>query len=276
MEEVKGMEKNSRVGSGKHSYDGTKDQDVKEVMNKAMANNGLCILPTSVEAKTKVSRWEEVDQWSKETPKAMKQKQSIFTEVITKYLLLHTSGESIELGGYGHGVDAQDKGAGKATTYALKNCLLYMFLTPVGKIDDTDTTHSNDHATPQKKSAPKKKKATKPTIAKDKLQTVIDWAIKKGWDIKKVEKNYIISDGQRIKIIEGLKPVYPPQNYEKAANSLHEGKCTIKDIQEKWILSEDALKVIKGMVLKLADGEFEGDRDTYPENTPDINTINQC
>ena len=50
-----------------------------------------------------------------------KSKQSVFTDAHTKYLLLHTSGESIELSGYGQGVDTQDKGAGKATTYALKN-----------------------------------------------------------------------------------------------------------------------------------------------------------
>ena len=140
MKEVKGMEKNSRVGSGNYAYDGTKDQDVKEVFNEALANNGLCILPIDVKENAKIERWEDNG----------KMKQSIFTSVITTYLLLHESGESIELSGYGHGVDNQDKGAGKATTYALKNCLLYTFLTPVGKINDTDTTHSQDISVPAK------------------------------------------------------------------------------------------------------------------------------
>ena len=145
MKEVKGMEKNSRVGgSSKSAYDGTKDKDVKEVFNDVMQKNGLCILPIDIQETTQIDRWEEVDQWSKATPKPIKQKQSVFTKVITKYLLLHESGESQELSGYGHGVDPQDKGAGKATTYALKNLLLYTFLTPVGKIDDTDITHSKD------------------------------------------------------------------------------------------------------------------------------------
>lgn len=142
MQVVKGMEKNSTVGSGNYAYNGTKDQDVKEVFNDALAKNGLCMLPTHIEESTDVNRW--VD--------GTKQKQSTFTKVVTKYLLLHTSGESIELSGYGHGVDNQDKAAGKATTYALKNCLLYTFLTPVGKIDDTETTHSNDIAVPIKQS----------------------------------------------------------------------------------------------------------------------------
>lgn len=144
MKAVKGMEKNSKVGSGSYGYSGTKDQDVKEVFNTELEKAGLCIMPIDIEETTQIDRWSE----------GTKQKQSVFTKVKTKYLLLHTSGESIELAGYGHGVDAQDKGAGKATTYALKNCLLYTFLTPVGKIDDAETTHSNDITTP--KTTPKK------------------------------------------------------------------------------------------------------------------------
>ena len=144
---VKGMEKNSRVGAGTSSaYNGTKDQDVKEVFNEQFTKHGLLIMPINIEEVATVDRWEENDpKWGAKT------KQSVFTKVKVTYLLLHAdSGESIELVGYGHGVDAQDKSAGKATTYALKNCLLYTFLTPVGKIDDTETTHSEEIAVAQK------------------------------------------------------------------------------------------------------------------------------
>ncbi len=96
MKEVKGMEKNSSVGSGKNSYNGTKDQDVKEVFNEALANNGLCMLPIGIEEQADVNRWEGVDPWSNSSPKAKKMYQSVFTKVKTKYLLLHESGESIE------------------------------------------------------------------------------------------------------------------------------------------------------------------------------------
>lgn len=138
MKDVKGVEKNMSVGTGQSSYKGVSDQDVKKIIGEAMQRNGLCLLPTSVKPKVEVSRWEENSQYG------VKQKQTVFTEVQTKYLLLHSSGESVELAGYGHGVDTQDKGAGKATTYALKYALLYMFLVPTGKIDDTDSTHSDD------------------------------------------------------------------------------------------------------------------------------------
>jgi len=143
MAEVQGMEKNSKVGAGNAAYDGTKDQDVKDVFNKALRNAGLCMLPIDIQEETQIDRWTEESQYG------IKQKQSVFTKVKTKYLLLHESGESLELAGYGHGIDSQDKGAGKATTYAMKNALLYAFVTPVGKIDDTDTTHSNNIEIPK-------------------------------------------------------------------------------------------------------------------------------
>jgi len=151
MNEVKGIDKTMTVGTGANSYKGVPDQEVKKIIGASMAKNGLSIIPISVEPKTTVERWEEESNYGK------KQKQSVFTEVVTKYLLLHESGESITLSGYGHGQDSQDKGAGKATTYALKYTLLYTFLVPTGKIDDADSHHSGDAEIPKAKPAPVKK-----------------------------------------------------------------------------------------------------------------------
>jgi len=159
MADVKGMEKNSKVGSGKMAYDGTKYSDVAEKFNDALVKHGLSILPIDIEESTQIDRWDALDWNGKPT-----QKQSVFTKVKVKYLLLHESGESQELMGYGHGVDPQDKGAGKATTYALKNCMLYTFLTPVGKMDDTDLTHSNDISVPKKPQPKQKPTPPKPPL----------------------------------------------------------------------------------------------------------------
>lgn len=150
-QEVTAIEKSMSVGAGNSSYKAVSDSLVRNTLRPEMLKQGLVILPISVDAKTRVDRWEEVDGYSKETPKATKSKQSIFTEVTTKYILVHQdSGESIELAGYGHGVDSQDKGAGKATTYALKNTLLDLFLITKGEDFDTDATHSNDMSVPKK------------------------------------------------------------------------------------------------------------------------------
>jgi len=143
MEAVKGIDKSMMVGTGQNSYKGVSDKDVKNIIGDAMQKNGLTMIPIEIEPTLRIDRWEE------KTNYGIKNKQQVFAEVRTKYLLIHTSGESIEIQGYGHGVDSQDKAAGKATTYALKYALLYTFLVPTGKIDDTDQTHSNDMEIPQ-------------------------------------------------------------------------------------------------------------------------------
>lgn len=139
MNDVKNIEKNMTVGEGNNSYKGVSDKDVKLKIGESMAKNGLALLCTNIEQNMNVERW--VDQYGKP-------KQSVFTEVKNTYVLFHESGESIEIQGYGHGIDSQDKSAGKATTYALKNALLYTFLVPTGSIDDTDNTHSDKIETP--------------------------------------------------------------------------------------------------------------------------------
>lgn len=144
---VKGIDKTLNVGTGNSSYKGVSDQEVKKIIGNEMAKNGLCLLPIGVKPTVHIDRWEEKSIWNGQ--EQVKQKQQVFTETSTRYLLLHESGESQVLEGYGQGVDSQDKSAGKATTYALKYVMLYTFLVPTGKIDDADNTHSDEIQTPQ-------------------------------------------------------------------------------------------------------------------------------
>lgn len=149
MTEINWVAKSMTVWSWTNSYKWVSDTDVRQLLRESMVKNWLSILPTDVQSKIQIDRWEEEDQYSKSIPKAMKSKQSVFTEVMTKYILLHSSWESITLAWYWHWVDTQDKGAWKATTYALKNTLLNMFLIPTGV--DTDNTHSDEYDVPAKK-----------------------------------------------------------------------------------------------------------------------------
>lgn len=167
MKEVKGLEKNSRVGSGGMAYDGTKDKDVKEAFNKLLSENGLWMYPTDIEEDTQVERWVE------ETNYGPKQKQSVFTKVKVHYMLCHDSGEHTQICGYGHGVDPQDKSAGKATTYAMKNALLYTFCVPVGKIDDTDRSHSATAVVPPR--VIKEAELITLTVGDENMAKVVQW-----------------------------------------------------------------------------------------------------
>jgi hypothetical protein len=200
MREVKGIEKNLQVGAGTNSYKGVADKDVKKIVGDAMERAGLCILPIEIIPSVKIERWEEI--WNGQA----KQKQSIFTEALCRYELLHESGESKIIQGYGHGVDSQDKSAGKATTYALKYALLYAFMIPTGAIDDADSSHSNDQAMPQKiqpiakQHQPKKKALTDDQYLKalqaiekgeyDPNSLIKDYDLKEEW-IKEIHDNYL-------------------------------------------------------------------------------------
>ena len=187
MKSVRGMEKRSVVGSGRNSYSGTKDQDVKEVFNEEMSKEGLSMIPIDIEKECSIERWQQDYQG---TPQM---KQSVFTQVKVTFLLLHTSGESIELKGYGQGVDPQDKGAGKAMTYAMKNCLLYTFMTPVGKIEDSDSTHSESITTPSNK--------TMLIEGTDSYAKAVEYMSKKGATILQVENKHVLSKEVKAKLL---------------------------------------------------------------------------
>jgi len=150
MKDVKGIDKSMKVGSGNHSYNAVGDKDVKMVIGQSMQDHGLIILPKEYDTDLRIERWEEEQTWNGNT--TMKTKQSVFVECKAIYSIIHVhTGQSIDVPGYGHGVDSQDKAAGKATTYALKQAALYSFFVPTGSIDDTDKENSNDKPVPQKK-----------------------------------------------------------------------------------------------------------------------------
>lgn len=200
MGQVKNIEKSMTVGEGKMSYKAVSDKDVKLAVGNAMSKFGLAIIPIDIQPNTKIERWEEVDYNNK-----MKTKQSVFTEVVTTYLLTHVSGQYVTVKGYGHGIDSQDKGAGKATTYALKYALLYTFLVPTGDIPDTDTSVSNP-VVPQSASKPIVEK-TKLAIGDANWEKVTHYIVDNmGIPTDQVLKNlsikYIISDAVKKEIIK--------------------------------------------------------------------------
>lgn len=203
MKAVKGIDKSMTVGTGTNSYKGVADKDVKLAIGDAMEKNGLCILPIEVDAKTQLDRWEETNSYG------TKMKQNVFVEATTKYLLLHESGESQIIAGYGNGVDSQDKAAGKATTYALKYALLYAFMVPTGKIDDADNTHSDENAVPPANTtAPSKTEAPKlPWLNetdKENWDNVVA-AMKGGYTLAQVRTKWAISKAVEAKLNEATK-----------------------------------------------------------------------
>ncbi len=191
MKEVKNIDKNTSVGSGNYGYKGVSDKDVKQLIGQAMSKNGLTCVPVKIEPTVTVDRWEEETNYNNQ--KQVKQKQSVFTEILATYQITHAeTGESIQIMGYGHGQDAMDKSAGKATTYALKNALLYSFLVPTGQIEDTDNTHSEEIKAP----------ATKPTLTPERFLKAIE-AVKSGdFSPEELKNRYNLKEVQIKKLAE--------------------------------------------------------------------------
>ena len=194
MQEVKSIDKNTSVGSGNYGYKGVSDKDVKQIIGQSMSKNELTCVPIKIEPTVRVDRWGEENEWNGKV--TVKQKQSVFTEVLVTYQITHAeTGESIQVMGYGHGQDAMDKSAGKATTYALKNALLYSFLVPTGAIDDTDKTHSNDIQTPQPKAQPQKA-TVKPTLVDDRFDKVFKLIEGGEYEIETLKNQYDLTKDQ--------------------------------------------------------------------------------
>jgi len=253
---VDSVEKNSQVGSGRSAYKGTQDKDVKMAFKNVLSDNGLIILPVNIDEKTKVYRWEEIDTYSQINPKPMKTKQSVFTKATVTYMLAHESGQWVEVQGFGHGIDTQDKGAGKVTTYALKNLLLYSFLTPVGDIDDTDSTHSNEHATPQQRAqqnqpAPQQK----PKLVKDdnNWKLIVD-AIKEK-KLKSLDNLNVIVDETLQKELQTLldkqkpKLVKDSDDWKKIEEYITDGKLTkIEQVTKRFQSTKTLLKEVQKLI----------------------------
>ena len=144
MTECTTIDKSSKVGSGSYAYKGVKDSELKLMLSRSMRENGLAIFPTHIDESTEIERY---------TDKNGKPKMQVFTKVTSKFTLMHESGESIELSGIGHSVDNADKGAGKASTYAMKYALMYTFMVAAGEIDDADDYHSDEIEQPPAKSS---------------------------------------------------------------------------------------------------------------------------
>lgn len=109
-----------------HKYAYASDEDLLKALQPAMAENGLMLVPTSMESRVA------------DTKPTKEGKEQFRTELRATYMLAHTSGGWMLVETIGHGVDGEDKGAFKAMTGALKYALRSTFLVPTGQDAERD------------------------------------------------------------------------------------------------------------------------------------------
>jgi len=100
--------------------------------------------------------------------------------------------------GFGNGADPQDKGAGKAFTYSLKNALSKSFMLFSG--EDTDSTHSDDIGkpeTPKQASNP----VSKGNVSEAQIKRLYAIAKAKGYTSESVNKSVKIKYSKSIDLL---------------------------------------------------------------------------
>lgn len=135
MQDVQYLQKDGFVetGNGK-GYKAMTDEKVASTLRPALLKARLVILPIAMDS----NRTDEIvkDNYGKE-------KKNRITDTTVTYRIFDIDNPSdyVDVVSSGTGVDTQDKGIGKAMTYARKYMLLNTFLIPTG--NDTDDISSD-------------------------------------------------------------------------------------------------------------------------------------
>ena len=135
MSDVAYLAKDDNVATdGGKSYKAISEEKVTSTVRASLLKNKLVILPIAQEHKREDERI--TDSYGKE-------KINRITTVNVTYRIVNTEKpeEYIDVSSSGTGVDTQDKGVGKAMTYAYKYMLLRTFAIPTG--DDADKLSSD-------------------------------------------------------------------------------------------------------------------------------------
>lgn len=147
MSDVAYLNKDKQVGDGGYSYKAVSEESVTGTVREKMIKHGLVLLPVA-----QAHRHEELprlDRNGKETVLSL-------STVDTTYKLVNVDNpaEFELIVSSGTGVDPQDKGVGKAMTYAFKYALLRAFAIPTG--NDPDAVHNDELARQQENTRPGK------------------------------------------------------------------------------------------------------------------------
>ena len=122
MQEIKYLQKDDKVEFGNTKYKALSEEKVTVIMREQLVKHGLVVYPIRQES----SRTGQITH----------------VDVVYRMVNAENPEEYIEIVSCGDGADSQDKGAGKAMTYAFKYMWLRTFAIPTG--DDPDKTSSEE------------------------------------------------------------------------------------------------------------------------------------
>jgi len=129
MRDVQYLTKDDEVDAGMgKKYRAITEEKVTRTVRESMVKNGLVMFPTSM----------RTNLVSETVQTAKGERINRITHIDVDYVIANVEepGEQIIVASSGTGVDSQDKGIGKAMTYAYKYALLRTFAIPTGEDPD--------------------------------------------------------------------------------------------------------------------------------------------
>lgn len=178
--EISSVNKNLTVGQGKSAYKAVGEADILKAVKELEFKYRVYSYPVNREV---------LESTMYTTTNEYGEKNNIFSRIKTTYRFVNIdkTNEYIETITFAEGIDTQDKGSGKAMTYADKYALMKSYKIITG--EDPDQNPSEDGY---------KKKQTKTTnnkVTEVEAKSIYALMIRKGFDVIPVlEKNYGIKN----------------------------------------------------------------------------------
>lgn len=200
--ELQTVAKNMTVGTGNNKYKAVSERDILDAVKPAEEKHGVYSYPASREV-LESNLLESEDTYTDYNGNTtVKQKTTFMTRIKTVYRFVNIEkpDDYIETTTFAEGIDAQDKGSGKAMTYADKYALMKAYKISTG--DDLDQNPSEetkytkkgngDKPKADQKAQPKQKTPRKQLIAKlnEKGIDVNEYAKEKGLNNKTTPERF--------------------------------------------------------------------------------------
>lgn len=133
MKNIEYLTKDDQVAFGTTKYKAISEEKVTTAVREQLVKQGIAIIPVQQESENK-----ELTRTEKSV--------NMLTSVHTRYRIQNIDdvNDFIEVESNGTGVDTQDKGVGKAMTYAYKYMLLRTFAIPTGEDPDKISSAETD------------------------------------------------------------------------------------------------------------------------------------
>lgn len=162
MKDVTYLQKDDKVAFGRTNYKALSEEKVTSIMRKQLIDKGLIVYPE----------------------KQISNRQGNITHVDVVYRMVNVENpeESIQIASCGDGADSQDKGSGKAMTYAYKYMWLRTFSLPTGEDPDKIASAEIDYDEKQraKAQADMEKAMQHKEITAVQKKTLRDWMARLG------------------------------------------------------------------------------------------------